>query len=274
MRKNVVITGAAHGIGKATAHRFAAGGWRVGLYDVDEVGLQLLAGEIRDLHGEDAVVAGHLDVTDVEGWRRALAEFVAGSQGRLELLINNAGVLRGGRFDEVDPAEHHRTIAINVNGVINGCHAAYEYLKATPGAGVVNLCSASAIYGQPEIASYSASKFAVRGLTEALELEWRREDIRVQAVWPLWVDTSLIDGSGGATSVGALGVNLTVDDVAEALWQAGQPPKTSFPPVAAWRRRVPRVHTAVGFPAKALAASADLVPSWLTREVNRRISRA
>lgn len=256
----IFITGSAAGIGRATAKKFADEGYLVGIYDIDEVGVKSAVAEI----GANAV-GGRLDVTDPAGWDTALAEFTAASGGRLDILVNNAGVLRSGRFAEVDLAKHHFTVDVNVNGVINGCHAAYRYLKATPGAQVVNLCSASAIYGQPEIASYSASKFAVRGLTEALELEWRSEGIRVQAVWPLWVATDLLTGND-STSQATMGVRLTVDDVAKEIWKITRPRRL---PVG-----LPRVHTAVGFPAKFLATTASIVPDFVSREVNKRLNHS
>ena len=261
----VLITGSAAGIGRATAAKFAEEGYLVGVYDIDEGGVATALMEL----GESAV-GGRLDVTDPADWEKALAHFGEASGGRLDILVNNAGVLRAGRFAEVDLAKHHFTVEVNVNGVINGCHAAYPLLKATPGSQVVNLCSASAIYGQPEIASYSASKFAVRGLTEALELEWRKEGIKVQAVWPLWVNTDLLSGNH-ATSTETLGVHLTVDDVAAEIWKVTRPARkvAGLLPVG-----LPRVHTAVGFPAKALATTASLVPGFVSREVNKRLSHA
>lgn len=261
----VFISGAARGIGRATAERFAREGWFVGVYDVDAVGARETVDQLAAANGNGTATGGPLEVTRSEEWARALEEFAAASEGRLDLLVNNAGILRAGRFADVEVAEHHRTIEVNVLGVVNGCHAAYPYLRATPGSGIVNLCSASAIYGQPELATYSASKFAVRGLTEALELEWRKEGISVHAVWPLWVDTGLLEGND-ATSTHTLGVHLTVDDVAEQVFALTQPRRLLG--------RVPRVHTAVGLQAKLLSAAADLVPSLLTREVNRRISHA
>lgn len=259
----VLISGSAAGIGKATAERFAAEGWFVGVYDVDVAGATALVEQL----GSDSATGGRLDVTKPDEWEQALADFTAASGGRLDLLINNAGILRAGRLTEVPLAQHHLTVDINVNGVISGCWTAYPYLKATPGSGVINICSASAIYGQPEITSYSASKFAVRGFTEALELEWRKEGIRVQAVWPLWVNTALLDGNH-ATSTDTLGVNLTVDDVAEKILAMAQKPGLLD------RVKPAKVHTAVGLPARTLATLADLVPSFLTREVNRLISKA
>ena len=257
-RPAVLISGSAKGIGRATAQRFAAEGYLVGIYDVDDQGVVQALNELGD-----CAVGGHLDVTKPGDWKKALAAFTKASGGRLDILINNAGILRSGPFHEVPLAAHHLTMDINVGGVINGAYAAYPYLKATPGSQVVNLCSASAIYGQPDIASYSASKFAVRGLTEALELEWRGEDIRVQAVWPLWVNTGLLDDNH-ASSTETLGVNLTVDDVANEIWKVTRP-----------RGRVglPRVHTAVGFPAKFLATGASVVPNFVSREINKRLSK-
>ncbi|MFT4288658.1 SDR family oxidoreductase [Nocardioides sp.] len=270
-RPAILVSGSAAGIGRATVERFAAAGWLVGVYDVDVPGVERAVAELEDVHGAGAAVGGALDVTDVEQWHRALAEFAEVSGGRLDLLVNNAGILRAGRFADVPLAAHHLTIEINVGGVVNGCHAAYPYLKATPGAQVINLCSASAIYGQPEIASYSASKFAVRGLTEALELEWRKEGIRVQAVWPLWVNTALLEGND-TTSASTMGVRLTVEDVAEQIFDIAKPP--SLVGRALGRVAPARVHTAVGLPAKALALTADLVPSFLSREVNKRINHS
>ncbi|HEY0888039.1 MAG TPA: SDR family oxidoreductase [Nocardioides sp.] len=259
----VFISGAAAGIGKATAERFAAEGWFVGVYDVDVAGATALVEQL----GSDCAAGGRLDVTKPEEWEQALADFAAASGGRLDLLINNAGILRAGRLTEVPLAQHQLTIDINVGGVINGCWSAYPYLKATPGSGVINICSASAIYGQPEITSYSASKFAVRGFTEGLELEWRKEGIRVQAVWPLWVNTGLLDGND-TTSHETLGVNLTVEDVADQLVAMARKPSLLD------KVKPTKVHTAVGMPAKTLATLADLVPSFLTREVNRFIAKA
>ncbi|MGH3351136.1 MAG: SDR family oxidoreductase [Nocardioides sp.] len=260
-KKALFVSGSAQGIGKAIVERFAAAGWFVGVYDLDAA----LAKEVAASLGEAAAIGGAVDVTDPDSWKAALEEFATAAGGRLDLLVNNAGILRAGRLADVDLAKHRQTIDINVNGVINGCHTAYPYLRATPGSGVINVCSASAIYGQPEIASYSASKYAVRGLTEALELEWRKEGIRVQAVWPLWVKTAMLEDNA-ASSHETLGVRLTVEDVADQVWEMAQPRKGLF--------RLPKVHTAVGFPAKALSTAADLAPNVFAREVNRFITRA
>lgn len=257
-RPSVFITGAAAGIGRATALMFARAGYLVGAYDVDEAGLATLDAEAPDAR----IVTGVLDVTDPSAWREQLADFTEQAAGCLDVLINNAGVLAAGEFASIGLETHRRIVDINLLGVINGCYIAYPYLKATPGSQVVNLCSASAIYGQPELASYGATKSAVRGLTEALDLEWRREGIRVFAVWPLFVRTGMLDGvSTGST--GSLGVHLAPSDVAESILQHTQKrPRT-----------LPRVHYPVGRQAKILFSTAKFAPAWTLREVNRRIAR-
>jgi NADP-dependent 3-hydroxy acid dehydrogenase YdfG len=161
--KSVFITGAAAGIGRATALTFARNGYIVGGYDIDEVGLKTLADEIDQL-GATAVV-GHLDVTDADEMAQRVSEFAKAAGDRLDVVINNAGILRAGRFEEMDLGGHFKEIDINAKGVVNGLHAAFPYLKATPKSVVVNLASASAIYGQAELANYSATKFFVRGIT-------------------------------------------------------------------------------------------------------------
>ena len=204
------ITGAAAGIGRATALTFARNGFTVGGYDIDEVGLKSLADEIDELGGKSVV--GHLDVTDTDEMTRRVGEFAKAAGDRLDVLINNAGILLAGRFEEIEPAAHLKEIDINTKGVVNGLHAAFPYLRATPKSVVVNLASASAIYGQAELAVYSATKFFVRGITEALDIEWTRYGIRVIAIWPLYVQTAMTDHIKTGTTE-SLGINLTAQDV-------------------------------------------------------------
>ncbi|MEU5843719.1 SDR family oxidoreductase [Rhodococcus sp. NPDC047139] len=254
---SVVVTGAAAGIGRSTALLFARRGYRVGAVDIDRAGLESLAEESAPIT-TGQIVTGILDVTDAEEWSRTLAEFCV--DGRLDILVNNAGLLSSGPFEDTPVSRHRQIIDVNITGVVLGCHAAFPYLRDTPGAQIVNMCSASALYGQPDLATYSATKFAVRGLTEALELEWAHHDIKVQAMWPLFVDTHMVDGM----DIGArrsLGVNLGADDVARAVFDATRP-----------GRRSARVHRPVGRQATLLSALAQISPGWANRLVNRRLT--
>jgi NADP-dependent 3-hydroxy acid dehydrogenase YdfG len=261
--KAVFITGAAAGIGRRTALTFAAKGYTVGAYDIDEVGLKTLADEIDSLDG--AAITGHLDVTDADETAQRVAEFAKAAGDRLDLLINNAGILLAGRFEEIDVHAHFKEIDINAKGVVNMLHAAFPYLRSTPGSVVVNLASASAIYGQAELANYSATKFFVRGLTEALDIEWNRYDIRVIAMWPLYVQTAMTENISTGTTR-SLGIRLTAQDIADAIVSAVEP---------SWLRRViHQVHFPVGSQSKTLATGARFSPAWLTRLVNKRLAHS
>src|SRR3954471_16266024 len=257
------ITGAAAGIGRATALTFAKNGYTVGGYDIDEVGLKSLGDEIDDLGG--LAVTGHLDVTDSAEMAQRLGEFVTVTGGRLDVMINNAGILLAGRFEDIEVARHLVEIDINTKGVVNGLHAAFPYLRDTKNSVVVNLASASAIYGQAELANYSATKFFVRGITEALDIEWQRYGIRVIAMWPLYVQTAMTDHIKTGTTE-SLGIRLTAQDVADAIAKAVEPSRL--------RRAFHQVHFPVGSQTKTMAAGARFSPAWLTRLVNKRLAHS
>lgn len=111
----------------------------------------------------------------------------------MHVLFNNAGVGRHGWFEDVAPEDNDWVVDVNVKGVINGVHAALPLLKATPGARIVNTASTAGIVGAPQLAVYSATKWAVRGLTEALDAEFRDLGIRVTSLMPWFVDTPILD---------------------------------------------------------------------------------
>ncbi|MCY1278904.1 3-hydroxybutyrate dehydrogenase [compost metagenome] len=250
---NILITGAASGIGAATARLFHARGWKVGLVDVNQSALSALAAELN------GAWYATLDVTDGEAVQRVLADFCAAHDGRLRLLFNCAGVLRYGAFEDVVLEVHVRTLQINVIGLLQMCHGAFAYLKATPGAQVINMSSASAMYGSPGLASYSASKFAVRGLTEALELEWRQHGIRVGDLMPPFVRTPMItDMAHESPTLQRLGVRLTAEEVAAAVWRQAQNPV---------------VHRPVHWSFRLLYAVAQILPASLMRWFMGRLSQ-
>jgi short-subunit dehydrogenase len=213
MAPKAFITGAASGIGRATARLFAARGWRVGLADRDAAGLATLVAEL----GPEAAESFCVDVTDATALGEALQRF-SGDEGALDLLVNNAGVLHIGPFEDTAPAVHRQLIDVNARGVLEALLAAFPMLRRGGGR-VVNLASASAVYGSPDYATYSATKMFVRGLSEALDIEWRRHGIRVACVMPAFVATPMIAGRRSG-SMERLGVQLSAEDVAEVIWRA------------------------------------------------------
>jgi NAD(P)-dependent dehydrogenase (short-subunit alcohol dehydrogenase family) len=261
--KAVFITGSAAGIGRATALTFARRGFTVGGYDIDEVGLKTLADDIDQIGG--SAITGHLDVTDTDEMAQRVGEFAKAAGDRLDVMVNNAGILLAGRFEDLDVRAHLKEIDINTKGVVNGLHAAFPYLRETPNSVVVNLASASSIYGQAELANYSATKFFVRGITEALDIEWNRYGIRVIAMWPLYVQTAMTDHIKTGTTE-SLGIRLTAQDVADAIVKAVEP---------SWlRRTIHQVHFPVGSQTKLMAAGSRFSPAWLTRVANKRLAHS
>ena len=252
---SIVVTGAARGIGKAVADLFLAGGWRVGMYDVAGDAVAEAAGR------RPGAVCGVLDVRDPDQWRSALSRFCV--DGRLDVLVNNAGVLASGAFSGMDVETHRRMVDINVTGVLHGAALGFPYLRRADDGLLLNLCSASALYGQPALATYGATKAAVKSLTEALEIEWRAEGVRVRSLLPLFVATEMVSRDAReAASVGHLGVRLTPDDVAAAAWSV----------VHEWRVPLRGPHRPVGRQTRLLAAASAVTPVWANRLVVGRLA--
>lgn len=187
--KSIFITGAASGIGLATARHFAKKGWLVGLFDVNEAGVAdlLESGEFPNACG------GRCDVTSRDSISAALEKFSGATEGRMEVLVNNAGVLWSGPVEEIDVAHTHAMIDVNVKGLTDVALQAFPLLRDTPGSYMVNLCSLSSVYGVPSLAIYSATKFFVRGFTEALNVEWKKHDIHVVSIKPPYIQTAMLE---------------------------------------------------------------------------------
>lgn len=206
----IFISGAARGIGRAIAELFLDRGWIVGAYDIDTVD-----------YTHPNLITGVLDVTDAQSWQTTLAEFAAHSPtSTITVVVNNAGVLTSGNIADISPAAIEHQISVNCTGIALGAHAAFPHLRT--GSTLVNMGSASAIFGQPTIAVYSATKFFVAGLTEALSLEWAKHHIRVIDLWPLWAKTDL-SSHANAGSIKRLGVHITPNQVAHRVWEAIHP---------------------------------------------------
>jgi NAD(P)-dependent dehydrogenase (short-subunit alcohol dehydrogenase family) len=121
-----------------------------------------------------------------------LADFSAETNGRLDLLFNNAGIGRGGFFDEQSFEDVMAVVNVNFIGVLNGIHLATDLLKATPNSLCFTTSSSSATFGMAGIAVYSATKHAVKGLTEALSVEFSRFGVRVVDTLPGLIDTAIL----------------------------------------------------------------------------------
>lgn len=216
-RKAIFITGAASGMGLETARLFAREGWFIGGVDVNEAGLAALEQEL----GRENCLVQRLDVTDREAYAAALDRFAAASGGRLDILYNNAGIGRGGPFADQPWADVLAVVNVNFIGVLTGIHLAIPLLKVTPGSMCFTTSSSSATYGMPMIAVYSATKHAVKGLTEALAIELKPDGIRVADVLPALIDTPILP-EGAAAAAPKAGVFRAIPprEVAETVWEA------------------------------------------------------
>jgi NAD(P)-dependent dehydrogenase (short-subunit alcohol dehydrogenase family) len=176
-RQSIFITGAASGMGRETAKLFAGKGWFVGAFDVNLEGLQTLEQEI----GADNCFIRRLDVTDKTDFEATVTAFGAETGDTLDLLFSNAGIGESGWFEDVPYESAMRVIQVNFIGVVTSIYAALPLLKATPNSLCFITSSSSATYGMPRLAIYSATKHAVKGLTEALSIEFARHGVRLPA---------------------------------------------------------------------------------------------
>lgn len=236
--KSVFITGAGSGMGREGAKLFHAKGWRVGAVDRNADGLAALRQEL----GDDRLWTRQVDVTDKAALEGALADFCAGNgDGGLDMMWNNAGIGETGWFEDVPYEAAMRVVDINYKAVLTGAYASLPDLKRTPGSLMFSTSSSSGTYGMPRLAVYSSTKHAVKGLTEALSVEWQRHGVRVADVLPGLIDTAILTTTTNHSDDGA--APMTADElratapkkgmfrlmpassVAEAAWQAYHNPK-------------------------------------------------
>ena len=212
--ETAAVTGAARGIGRATAEAFLRKGMKVAIGDVDLEAARATAAELGA-----STIALPLDVTD----RASFADFLDATEeqlGPLEVLVNNAGIMQIGRFVDEDDLTARRMVDINIHGVILGMKLALERMIPRGRGHIVNISSQAGKYGAPGGATYSATKHAVVGLTEAIrgELRLMGAHVDLSYVMPFVVNTELGSGLGEARGM----TNLEPSEVAEAIVEALQ----------------------------------------------------
>jgi NAD(P)-dependent dehydrogenase (short-subunit alcohol dehydrogenase family) len=184
--KTVVVTGAGHGIGRASALRFAAEGANVAIVDVRAEEARSVAEELAGagFHGR----AYEADVSDADQVDAVVAR-VVDDYGGIDVLHSHAGRLRAGTVEETDLEEWNRTLAVNVTSMFLMVRAVVPMMRTRGGGAIVTTGSISGLFGEPALAVYTASKAAVVNLTRSLAIDYAREGIRVNCVCPGWVDT-------------------------------------------------------------------------------------
>ncbi|MEU8636949.1 SDR family oxidoreductase [Amycolatopsis sp. NPDC048633] len=203
--KVVVITGGGQGIGAATASALSRLGARVVIGDLDQVRAEKTAGEL------DAE-ALPLDVTDIRGFTEFLDE-VERRHGRIDVLINNAGIMPLALLEEESDATTRRQLEINLHAVIHGTREAVKRMRPRRSGHIVNVASFAGKAGFPGAATYCATKHAVVGLSEAVHLELHGSGVHVSCVMPAIVRTELASGLGEAK----LFKSSRPEDVADAI---------------------------------------------------------
>lgn len=187
--KIALITGGASGIGLETGRRFAEEGATIVLADIDANAAERASSALEGASSET------LDVASEEDWRR-VADAVAARHGRLDILVNSAGIAPMGTIEETTLADFRRVMSVNVDGTFLGCREAVRVMKAGRGGSIVNISSVSGIVGGHNLAAYNASKGAVRLLTKSVALHCARKGYRIRcnSVHPGFVHTPMLDG--------------------------------------------------------------------------------
>lgn len=254
-----VVTGAASGIGRGIAVELARRGCHLGLVDLDPLGLEETARIVTAMDREAATY--EVDVADREAVQR-LARQVVARFGAAHVLVNNAGVSLTCAFQDSDLADYDWVMGVNFWGVVHGCHAFLPHLRAADAGWIVNLSSIFGCIGVMNQSAYCASKFAVRGFTESLDIELRDTNVGVSCVHPGAVATEIVrNGRFGVTSDGS-----RLED-ASRLIDAGITPDAAariiVDGMAAGKRRI-----LVGRDARAVDGVARLFPTTYRRGVH------
>lgn len=222
--KVALISGAARGQGAAEARLFAREGAKVVIGDILDAEAEQTAAGIEAAGG--AAVHVHLDVTQEADWREAVSAAV-GSFDRLNVLVNNAGILRMEGLEETTIEVWNEVIAVNQTGVFLGMKYAIPAMRAAGGGSIINISSTSGLIGSPKASAYHASKGAVRLLTKSAAIQYASENIRINSVHPGVITTTMVTENVDADTralfeqATPLGREGTVEEVANgALYLA------------------------------------------------------
>lgn len=256
-----LVTGAASGIGRATALRLRDRGLRLVVCDVDEHGLEQLEREL----GEACELSRVVDVAD----RAAMAELArtVHERGPLDLLVNNAGIGQAGGMLETSLEAWDRVLSINLGGVVHGCHFFTPEMVAAGRGHVVNVSSMVGYFSLPGAIGYATSKFAVLGLSLSLRAELADHGVGVSAICPGLIDTPIVHSTEVPESLDADAVHGAIDKVYRL--RRFSPDKVAVAMLGAVEKN--RDITPVAFEAHALRLMERLAPS-LSRVVARGIA--
>lgn len=189
--KIAIVTGGTRGIGYAVVETFLKNGAKVALFGSRPETVDKALAKLRETCPEGEVMGLSPSLTDYAQVEQAVNQ-VKETFGRVDILINNAGISARDSLYDYDPAEFAKLMDLNVNAVFNGCRAVAPIMRAQGGGSIVNTSSMVSLYGQPSGAAYPTSKFAVNGLTRSLARELGRDNIRVNAVAPGVTRTDMV----------------------------------------------------------------------------------
>lgn len=191
--KVALISGAAQGMGASHARVLATAGASVMIGDLQEDAAASMSREINEHVGREAVKSVPLDVTDFGSWEKAVGATVA-SFGKLDVLVNNAGIYTPGSIEDADLSEWDRTIDIDLTGTFYGMKAATVELKKHETSSIINVSSIAGLTGFKHRAAYAAAKWGVHGLTKTSALDLGEFGVRVNSIHPGTVNTPLTAG--------------------------------------------------------------------------------
>ena len=250
--KTVAITGAARGIGFATARALLARGARVVIGDRD---VALGESAVARLGNLGPVSGYPLDVADPESFAAFLDKARADGGGRIDILINNAGVMPVGPFLGHTDAAIRSAVEVNLYGVINGCRLVLPEMVARRGGHIVNIASLAGMLAVPGQALYAGTKFAVVGLSTALADEFAPQGVQISCVMPTFTNTELISG----TATGGLTTPVQPEEIAAAVVRTLDKPRTAV---------------SVPYPLRFVAAATAFLPPRGRRWLSQRMGTA